>query len=44
MQATNTFERPNEVVLAALATQVSGDTATITIPKQAVVAVSLELV
>ena len=43
MHATNTFERPNEVALAALAVQVSGDTATITIPKQAVVAASLEL-
>jgi alpha-N-arabinofuranosidase len=44
MHATNTFERPNEVALTALAVQVSGDTATITIPKQAVVAVSLQLV
>ena len=44
MHATNTFERPNEVGLTALAAQVSGDTATITIPKQAVVAVSLQLV
>jgi alpha-N-arabinofuranosidase len=43
MHATNTFERPNEVGLAPLAAQVSGDTATITIPKQAVVAVSLQL-
>jgi alpha-N-arabinofuranosidase len=44
MHATNTFERPNEVELAALAVAVSGDTATIDIPKQAVVAVSLQLV
>jgi alpha-N-arabinofuranosidase len=44
MHATNTFERPDEVGLAALAVQVSGDTATIPIPKQAVVAVSLQLV
>src|SRR5437867_2627684 len=44
MHGTNTFERPNEVVLAALPAQVSGDIATITIPKQAVVAVSLQLV
>ena len=44
MHATNTFEKPNEVGLAALATQVSGDTVTVTVPKQAVVAVSLELV
>jgi len=44
MRATNTFERPDEVGLAALAAPVSGDTATVTIPKQAVVAVSLQLV
>jgi alpha-N-arabinofuranosidase len=44
MRATNTFERPNEVALAALAAQVSGDTATVTIPTQAVVAVSLQVV
>ena len=44
MHATNTFERPNEVGFAALPVLVSGDTATITIPKQAVVAVSLQLV
>jgi alpha-N-arabinofuranosidase len=44
MHATNTFEKPNEVGLAALAAQVSGDEATITIPKQSVVAVSLQLV
>jgi alpha-N-arabinofuranosidase len=43
MHATNTFEKPEEVGLVALAAQVSGDTATITIPKQAVVAVSLQL-
>jgi alpha-L-arabinofuranosidase len=44
MHATNTFENPNEAGLAALAAQVSGNAATITIPKQAVVAVSLQLV
>lgn len=44
MHATNTFEKPDEVGLAALAAPVSGDTATITIPQQAVVAVSLQLV
>jgi len=44
MHATNTFEKPNEVGLAALAAQVSGDTATVAIPKQAVVSVSLQLV
>jgi alpha-N-arabinofuranosidase len=44
MHATNTFEKPNEVGLADLAARVSGDTATVTIPRQAVVAVSLQLV
>ncbi len=44
MRATNTFERPDEVGLAAQAAPVSGDAATVTIPKQAVVAVSLQLV
>ena len=44
MRATNTFERPDEVGLSTLAAQVSGDAATITIPRQAVVAVSLQLV
>jgi alpha-N-arabinofuranosidase len=43
MRATNTFEKPNEVRLAVLPVQVAGDTATITIPKQAVAAVSLQL-
>jgi alpha-N-arabinofuranosidase len=43
MHATNTFEKPNEVKLATLPVQAAGDTATITIPKQAVVAVSLQL-
>jgi alpha-L-arabinofuranosidase len=43
MHATNTFEKPDEVAPAALAAQVSGDTATVTIPKQAVVAVSLRI-
>jgi alpha-L-arabinofuranosidase len=44
MHATNTFEKPDEVGVAALAAHVSGDTATVTLPKQAVVAVSLQLV
>jgi alpha-N-arabinofuranosidase len=44
MRATNTFQSPHEVGLAALAAPVSGDTATVTIPKQAVVALSLQLV
>ena len=43
MHATNTFEKPDEVGLAPLAAQVSRDTATVTIPKQAVVAVSLQI-
>jgi alpha-N-arabinofuranosidase len=43
MRVTNTFEKPNEVALAALAAQVSGDMATVTIPKQAIVAVSLQI-
>jgi len=44
MHATNTFEKSDEVGLAALSAQVAGDTATVTIPKQAVVALSLQLV
>jgi alpha-N-arabinofuranosidase len=43
MRATNTFERPDEVHLGPLPAQVSGDTVTLTIPRQAVVAVSLRL-
>jgi len=43
MHATNTFDKPHEVQLADLAARVSGDTATVTVPKQAVVAVSLRL-
>jgi alpha-N-arabinofuranosidase len=43
MHATNTFERPDEVHLAPLPAQVSGETVTLTIPRQAVVAVSLRL-
>ena len=44
MRATNTFDKPDEVRLTPLSVQVSGDRATVTIPKQAVVAVALELV
>jgi alpha-N-arabinofuranosidase len=44
MHATNTFEKPNEVGLHDLSAHVSGDTATVTIPKHAIVAVSLQLV
>jgi alpha-N-arabinofuranosidase len=43
MHATNTFEKPAEVGLADLPARVSGDTATVTIPKHAVVAMSLQL-
>jgi alpha-N-arabinofuranosidase len=43
MRATNTFARPDEVILAPLAVRVAGDTTTVAIPKQAVVAVSLLL-
>ena len=43
MHATNTFDKPNEIGLTALAVQVSGDAATVTIPTQAVVAISLEV-
>jgi len=41
--ATNTFEKPLEVGVTGLSVQVAGDTATITIPKHAVVAASLQL-
>ena len=43
MHATNTFEKPDEVALAALPATISGDAATVAVPKQAVVAVSLQL-
>jgi len=43
MRATNTFEKPDEVLPMALAAPVSGDTAALTIPPQAVVAVSFHL-
>jgi len=43
MRAANTFEKPQEVALASLPAQVSADTATVTIPKQAVVAVSIQI-
>jgi alpha-N-arabinofuranosidase len=41
MRATNTFAAPNAVGLAPLAVTLSGDTAAVAIPTQAVVAVSL---
>ncbi len=43
MHATNTFDKPNELGPAPLAVSISGATATVTIPKQSVVALSLEL-
>ena len=43
MHASNSFEKPDEVGLAAHPVQVSGDTATVSIPKKAVVALSLQL-
>jgi alpha-N-arabinofuranosidase len=43
MHATNTFARPEAVVPAALVPRVSGDTATVDVPRQAVVAVQLDL-
>jgi alpha-N-arabinofuranosidase len=44
MHATNTFERPDEVGLKPLAVELSRETASLTIPKQAIVALSLQLV
>jgi alpha-N-arabinofuranosidase len=43
MHATNTFNRPDEVRLAPLPAPVSGDAATLSIPKQSVVAVTFLL-
>ncbi len=43
MRATNTFEKPDEVVPMPLAARVSGDTAALTIPRQAVVAAAFQL-
>ena len=43
MHATNTFEKSDAVGLAALAAPVSGEAVTLTIPKQAIVAVSFRL-
>jgi alpha-N-arabinofuranosidase len=43
MRATNTFETPDRVGLAPLGTRVAGDTATVTLPRQAVAAISLLL-
>ena len=44
MHATNTFDRPDQVSLKPLPVQVSGDTASVTLPKQSVIAVALSLV
>jgi alpha-N-arabinofuranosidase len=43
MRASNTFDKPDEVVLADLPASVSGDVVSLTVPKQAVVAASLQL-
>jgi alpha-N-arabinofuranosidase len=43
MHATNTFERPDEVVLKPLTVQLSRETASVTIPKQAIAALTLQL-
>ena len=43
MHATNTFEKSGAVGLAALAAPVWGEAVTLTIPKQAIVAVSFRL-
>ena len=43
MHATNTFEKSDAVGLAALAAPVWGEAVTLTIPKQAIVAVSFRL-
>jgi alpha-N-arabinofuranosidase len=44
MHATNTFDRPDQVGLKPLPVEVSGDTASVTLPKQSVIAVALQLV
>jgi hypothetical protein len=44
MHATNTFERPNAVGLTPLKVEVSGETAAVTLPKQSVATVTLDLV
>jgi alpha-N-arabinofuranosidase len=43
MRASNTFDKPDEVRIGSLAAAVAGDAATLNIPKQAVVAVTLQL-
>jgi alpha-N-arabinofuranosidase len=43
MAATNTFDNPNQVALAKLSVDVSGDGATVKVPAQAVVALDLQL-
>jgi alpha-N-arabinofuranosidase len=43
MTATNTFDDPDNVTLSELAVQVRGDAAHVTIPKQAVVALELQI-
>jgi alpha-L-arabinofuranosidase len=43
MRATNTFDRPDTVQLSELPVSVAGDTAHLTIPRQAVAALTLRL-
>ena len=43
LAAANTFEKPNEVRLAELPVEVSGGMAQVNIPKQAVVALDLQM-
>jgi alpha-L-arabinofuranosidase len=43
MTATNTFGDPDNVALAKLGVEIRGDAARVTIPKQAVVALELEI-
>jgi len=43
MRATNTFDDPDNVSLSALAVEVSGDAAHVTVPRKAVVALDLML-
>jgi alpha-L-arabinofuranosidase len=41
MTATNTFDDPDNVTLSELTVELRGDTAVVTIPKKAVVALDL---
>jgi alpha-L-arabinofuranosidase len=43
MTATNTFDDPDNVTLSELAVQIRGDAAQVTIPRQSVVALDLQI-